>query len=55
MHRGVQICLLHASLELVEHQTGDPVPALGPVEGDAGDPAGDLVGDRAAPSHTQAA
>jgi hypothetical protein len=46
VHRAVEVGLLDAVRQLAWHRERDPVAALRPVEGDAGDAAVDLVGNR---------
>ena len=46
VHVGIEVGLFHAGRQLARHLHGDAVTALGAVERDARDPAGDLVGER---------
>ena len=45
MDTGVEVGLLHVALELAGQQAGDPVAALGAVEGYPSYAIGDLVGE----------
>jgi len=45
VHRRVEVRALDAVGELAGHLEGDPVSALGAVQGDAGDPPVGFIGD----------
>jgi hypothetical protein len=43
---GVEVRSLDAGRQLARHLQGDPVAALGPVQGDPGDAPNHLIGER---------
>jgi hypothetical protein len=43
--RGVEVGALDQRLQPLEQRSGDAIPPLGPVEGEASDPARDVVED----------
>src|SRR5262249_23088961 len=51
VNRGVEVCMLDAAREVLDHPEGQAIAAFGTVEGDPGDPLDNLIANRRRLAH----